>query len=177
MRGSKSIAIAVIALLGCAAPLLAETNGIEPLVSKAKIEELAAKCDAKITITDAPNYNEESGVVEEKAMMMVGVERSNSPEAIACMRDYLPTVVTMLVGREKGVPPLSQAILDDVLSQCKWSKADGFVGFVGDDELQFQPDPKADYDRVDCVLKGIKPYARRMGFIGNEAYSPEEEQK
>jgi hypothetical protein len=177
MFDSKCLAVALIAFFGCAVPLLAEPNAIEPLVSKEKVEQLAAKCDAKITITYAPNYDEETGVVEEKAMLMVGVERSNSAEAIVCMRDHLPTVVTTLVGREKGVPPLSQAILDDVLKKCKWRKTDGFVGFVGDDELQFQPDPKADYDRVDCVLQGIKPYAPRMGFVGNEAYSAEEEQK
>jgi hypothetical protein len=177
MLSSKCLAAATIAFLGCAMPLLAEPNDIDPLVSKAKVEQLAEKCDAKVTITEAPNYDEETGVVEDKAMLMVGVERSNSAEAIACMHDYLPTVVTMLVGREKGVPPLSQDILDDVLNKCKWRKTDGFVGFVGDDELQFRPDAKADYDRVDCVLKGIKPHAPRMGFVGNEAYSPEEEQK
>ena len=93
------------------------------------------------------------------------------------MKDYIPTVVTVLTGREKGVPPMTQAILDDVLKQCDWRKEDGFVGFVGDDELQFQPDRNADYERVDCVLRGVLRYAPKMGFVGNEQYRVEEDQK
>ena len=93
------------------------------------------------------------------------------------MKDYIPTVVTMLVGREKGVPPLSQAILDDVIKQCDWRKEDGFVGLVGDDELRFQPNPTAEYERLDCVLKGVRRYAPKMGFVRNEQYRTAEEQK
>jgi hypothetical protein len=170
--------ILIIGVIGAilSTPLYAEAQKREPLVTKAKIEAVAAACDAKVTVSDSPDYDEQTGAVQQKAMLIVGVQRDNSPEAIACMKDYIPTVVTMLVGREKGVPPLTQAMLDDVLKQCDWRKKDGFVGLIAEDELQFQPDPKADYERVDCVLNGIRPYAPKMGFVGNEAYR-EEEQK
>jgi hypothetical protein len=173
----NSILIIGIATALLSAPLYAETQKREPLITKSKIEAVAAECDAKVTISESPDYDEETGAIEEKAMLIVGVQRNNSSEAIACMKDYLPTVVTMLVGRDKGVPPLNQAILDDVLKQCDWRKEDGFVGLVGDDELQFQPNPSAEYERVDCVLKGVRRYSPKMGFVGNEAYAPEEEQK
>jgi hypothetical protein len=176
MPSVKSQFAAILAIASCLAPSFAQPSSIEPIVTKTKIEEIAAKCEAKVTVSDAPNYDEETGAVQEKAMLIVGIQRNNSPEAIACMRDYIPTVVTMLTGRAKGVPLLSQAILDDVLKKCDWRKKDGFVGLIADDELQFQPDPKADYERVDCVLNGIRPYGPKMGFVGNEAYR-EEEQK
>jgi hypothetical protein len=159
------------------APLYADEQNREPLVTRSKIEAVAAACDAKVTISDAPNYDEETGDVQEKGMLIVGVQRNNSPEAIACMSDYVPTVVTMLVGRESGVPPLNQAILDDVLKQCDWRQEDGVVSLINGDELKFQPKATADYDRVDCVLKGVRRYAPKMGFIGNEQYRIDKEKE
>ena len=157
--------------------LFAETRKHEPLVTKSKIEEVAVQCNAEITVSETPDYDDETGAVAAKAILMVEIQRSNSPEAIACVKDLIPTVFTALVGREKGVPPLDQAILDDVLKRCDWREKDGFVGFVDGDELRFQPNPSADYDRVDCALKGLKPHAPKFGFVGNEQYRTEEEQK
>ena len=161
----------------CCTQLSAEPNTVEPIVTKSKIEELAAKCGAKVTVSYAPDFSEETGEVRENAMMLIGIERSNTPEAISCVQANIPTVVTTLVGREEGVPALNQTILDTVLKDCGWQEGDGFVGFVGGDELRFQPDATAAYERVDCVLAGIRPYAPRMGFVGNERYRTEEEQK
>lgn len=82
--------------------------------------------------------------------------------------------MTGMVGRAKGVPPLNREMLDAILTECGWTKADGFVDFVDVDELQFQPSAAADYERVECALQGIKPYHPKMGFVGNEQYRVEE---
>jgi hypothetical protein len=173
----QSILIICVAAALLSAPLAAEAKEREPLVTKTKIEAVAAKCGAKVTVSYVPDIDDESNAVQKGNTLIVGVQRNNSPEAIACMKDYLPTVVTMLVGREKGVPPLNQAIIDEVLRQCDWRKEDGIVGLIGDDELQFQPNSSAEYERVQCVLEGVRRYSPKMGFVGNEAYTSEKEQK
>lgn len=156
----------------------AEQLNIEPLITKSKIQGIAEKCKAEITVSEMPSYDEDASDGIGKPMLFVGVERRNSPDAISCVRDNIPTVMTGMVGRAKGVPPLDSEILDGILTKCGWTKADGFVGFVDVDELQFQPTATADYDRVDCALKGIKPYhPTKFGFVGNEQYRVEEEQK
>lgn len=152
----------------------AEPQNIEPLVTKSKIQDIAQKCQAKITLSEIPSYDEDASDGKGKPMLYVGVERSNSPEAISCVQDNIPTVMSGMVGRAKGVPPLNREMLDAILSKCGWTKADGFVGFVDVDELQFQPSAAANYERVECVLQGIKPYHPKMGFVGNEQYRIEE---
>ena len=174
---TRNLLVKLAAVTLCSTQLSAATHALEPIVTKSKIEELAAKCGAKVTVSYAPDFSEETGEVRENAMMLIGIERSNAPEAISCVQGNIPTVVTTLVGREEGMPALNQTMLDTVLKECGWKKEDGFVGFVAGDELRFQPDATAAYERVDCVLAGIRPYAPRMGFVGNERYTTEEEQK
>jgi hypothetical protein len=160
------------------APICAQQQNFEPLITKSKIQEIAERCKAEITVSEMPSYDEDATDGIGKPVLYVGVKRSNSPDAISCVQDSIPTVMTGMVGRPKGVPPLDKEILDDILKKCGWTKADGFVGFVDVDELQFQPTAAADYDRVDCALKGIKPYhLSKFGFVGNEQYRVEEEQK
>lgn len=169
--------ISFVAVL-LSAPAYAEQQNIEPLITKSKIQDIAVKCKAEITVSEMPSYNEDATDGVGKPMLYVGVERSNSPDAILCVQNNIPTVMTGMVGREKGVPPLDKKILDGILKKCGWKKADGFVGFVNGDELQFQPAATADYDRVDCALRGIKPYhPSKFGFVGNEQYRVEKEQK
>ncbi len=154
----------------------AEQHDLQPLITKSKIEDIALKCDAKVTLSDMPSYDEDGINDQAKTMLFVGVERSNSPEAIACVQDNIPSIVLGMVGREKGVPPLDQQILNGILKTCGWQDSDGFVGFVGD-VLQFQPNPETEYELVDCVFSGIKPYhPTKFGFIGNEAYAQEKQE-
>jgi hypothetical protein len=174
---TRNLAVALATVTFCSTQLSAAQDILEPIVTKSKIEDLAAKCGAIVTVSYAPDFSEETGEVRENSMLLIGIERSNSPEAISCVQGNIPTVVTTLVGREEGVPALNQTILDTVLKECDWQKGDGFVGFVAGDELRFQPEVTAAYERVDCVMAGIRPYAPRMGFVGNERYSTEEEQK
>jgi hypothetical protein len=160
------------------APICAQQQNVEPLISKSKIQEIAEICKAEITVSEMPSYDEDATDGIGKPMLYVGVERRNSPDAISCVQDNIPTVMTGMVGRPKGVPPLDQEILDGILKKCGWTKADGFVRFVDDDELQFQPTATADYDRVDCALRGIKPYhPSKFGFVGNEQYRTQEDHK
>jgi hypothetical protein len=124
-----------------------------------------------------PDVDEETGDVKANAMILVGIERSNDPDAISCFQNHVPSIVTSLVGREKGVPALNQAMLDAILKDCRWTDKDGIILLVGEDDLQFQPNASADYERVDCVLTGVRPHAPNMGFVGNENYVSKEEQK
>jgi len=167
----------IFAFLAYPITLAAEPKVVEPLVTKAKIEAAAAKCQAIVTISEVPTYGEETDSAPEGSTIIVGVKRDNSPESIACMQASVQTVVTMLTGREKGVPALTQDILDDLLKTCDWRKEDGFVLLLADEELQFQPSRTADYDRVECVFAGIRPYAMKLGFVGNEQYRTSEERK
>jgi hypothetical protein len=43
----------------------------------------------------------------------------------------------------------------------------------GRNELHFRPARDANYSRVDCALKRLRPYNPFMGFVGNETYHPE----
>lgn len=165
----------IFAFLAYPMALVAEPKVVEPLVTKAKIEAAAANCQAIVTISEVPTYGEETDSAPEGSTIIVGVKRDNSPESIACMQASVQTVVTMLTGREKGVPALTQDILDDLLKTCDWRKEDGFVLLLADEELQFQPSRTADYDRVECVFAGIRPYAMKLGFVGNEQYRSSEE--
>ena len=167
-----------VALLACVfvpAPLLADASGIEPLVTVDKIEAAAAKCGAKFSISHAPDFDEETGAINENGTLVVGVERSNSPEAIACMKAHIPNIITALVGRSKGGVALGQTQLDDILKRCKWRKKDGHISLQSGGELRFEPTMKAKYERVDCVLKGVWPYGPTIGFIGNEQNGAEEQ--
>ena len=64
-------------------------------------------------------------------------------------------------------PILSQAEADAISHACNapphWLQVRG-------EEVRFQPDLDADYDRTACVLKKItESGVTRFGFIGNEA--------
>ncbi len=156
----------------------AQTEEIVPLITKSAIEQVGMKCGATITVSQMPLYQVNADNKIGKLSLFVGVDRSNSSESIACVSENIPTIMTGMVGREKDVPPLNEEILRGILNKCEWEKTDGFVGLVEKDELQFQPLPTAKYEHVDCVLNGIKPYhPSKFGFIGNEQYRIEEEQK
>lgn len=172
--GFREIAT-VFAIIAFPMALVAQPTVVEPLVTKAKIEAAAAKCQATVTISEIPTYGEETDSVPEGSSIIVGIKRDNSPESIACMQASVQTVVTMLTGRAKGVPALTQESLDDLLKTCDWRKEDGSVLLLADEELQFQPAQTADYDRVECVFAGIRPYAMKLGFVGNEQYRSSEE--
>lgn len=174
----KTTILILIASILSSTPIHAEQQNIEPLITKSRIQDIAERCKAEIKISEMPSYDEDATDGIGKQMLYVGVERRNSPDAITCVQDNIPTVMTGMVGRAKGVPPLNREILDGILEKCGWTKADGFVGFVDVDELQFQPTATADYDRVDCALNRIKPYhPSKFGFVGNEQYRVDDGQK
>lgn len=172
--GFRKIAT-ILAFIAYPMALVGQPTVVEPLITKAKIEAVAAKCQATVTISEIPTYGEETDSVPEGSSIIVGIKRHNSPESIACMQASVQTVVTMLTGRAKGVPALTQKSLDDLLKTCDWRKEDGLVLLLADEELQFQPAQTADYDRVECVFAGIRPYVMKLGFVGNEQYRSSEE--
>ncbi len=54
----------------------------------------------------------------------------------------------------------------------------GWLRHKGGNEVRFLPDPDAEYDKVDCVLKQLREsrIPMNLGFVGNEAL-PETEKK
>lgn len=173
MRAFPSL-IALCMPLAFSVPSNAETKSVEPLVSKEKIEELARRCGADVKVSLVPGYDEDTGEVKENGTLIVGVQRSNAPNAIQCMTDNVPTVVTALIGRAPGIPPLDEATLKSVLKECDWRIQDGTFALGSDEELQFQPSADAEYERVDCVMTALRPYSPRIGFVGNELFVREE---
>lgn len=168
----------VVILASVAIPSYAVPSKVDPLVTKTKVEDVAKKCGAKVAASYSPSYDDHTGEIIENGTLVVSVQRSNSPEAIACVNAYIPTVITIVVGRDKSVPALDQQRLDAVLKDCDWRKEDGVVELEGDEVLRFQPNLTADYDRVDCVLSGLRQYSPKFGFVGNEQYLVEpKEQK
>ena len=69
-----------------------------------------------------------------------------------------------------------QSTLDRIADGCKLSRT-AFSLTTGD-EYNFLPPNDATYSSVDCSLKKLKIVGvPRMGFVGNEAYQNETEQK
>ena len=166
--------VALYTLMAFSALASDRMEDVEPLVTKEKIEEVARRCGAEVSVSFVPGYDEDTDTVMEYGTLMVGVRRTNSPEAIQCVSNNIPTVVTMPVGRALGVPPLDQETLQSVLKECDWTAEDGTVALGTDDELQLQPHPDAEYERVEFVITALRPYAPRIGFVGNERYAREE---
>ncbi|MEP6786223.1 MAG: hypothetical protein ABI898_10835 [Sphingomonadales bacterium] len=45
-----------------------------------------------------------------------------------------------------------------------------WISVTGSDEVHLQPPPSADYSKVDCILKELRPKKGiKLGFVGNEA--------
>jgi hypothetical protein len=79
-------------------------------------------------------------------------------------------VVLALAGAEPAM--LAQPELDAISAKChsprKWLKNIG-------GEIHIRPSRTADYKQVDCVLAALRrTNAGPLGFIGNEAYNPNE---
>ncbi|MCC2975864.1 hypothetical protein LK533_04130 [Sphingomonas sp. PL-96] len=77
---------------------------------------------------------------------------------------------------QTGQAALSQKQLDGMTDACRAPR--GWLRHKGGDEIRFLPDPDAEYDKVDCVLKQLREsrIPMKLGFIGNEA-PPETEKK
>ncbi|MBB3910448.1 hypothetical protein [Sphingomonas desiccabilis] len=77
---------------------------------------------------------------------------------------------------QAGGAALSQKQLDAMTDVCRAPR--GWLRHKGGNEVRFLPDPDAEYDKVDCVLKQLREsrIPMNLGFVGNEAL-PETEKK
>jgi hypothetical protein len=68
------------------------------------------------------------------------------------------------------------AALDAAARKCGYPRSGWEL--IGTDELRLQPDPNERYEVVDCMLMATRksggPY--KIGFVGNEAYEPGNQQ-
>ena len=70
----------------------------------------------------------------------------------------------------------SQQLLNRMTDACR--APNRWLRHQGGNEIRFFPDPDAEYDKVDCVLKQLREsrIPMNLGFVGNEAL-PETEKK
>jgi hypothetical protein len=66
----------------------------------------------------------------------------------------------------------NQAFLNTVARDCRLP-AQTF-NLIGDDQVQMQPAPDANYQSVDCALEKLLPKKDlHLGFVGNEYFANE----
>jgi len=151
----------------------AATTAPDSLISVDQIQAAALSCNAKIAVEQ---YNLEEYESEGAApSIMISIFNDNSTEAIKCLRQYVPNVMSIPVKRRSDAKLITSDNISNLQKICKWSPSDGKIELYDDGTLSFEPDPNIDYEKVDCALHEIsKFHTPKFGFVGNEHYQADE---
>jgi len=86
---------------------------------------------------------------------------------LACGRDPTPSA---------SIRTERLAAVHRIAAACRLP--DSALELIGTEELQFRPPPDASYQSLDCVFRQLKraDLPLKMGFVGNEAYGPGNQQ-
>jgi biopolymer transport protein ExbD len=85
-------------------------------------------------------------------------------------------ICAVLLSSCASLPAVDQTLLDNIATACNLPKSSAI--YNPDDSVELKISQNANYDDVNCLLEKLKANGvKKLGFIGNEQYRVEEEQK
>jgi biopolymer transport protein ExbD len=89
---------------------------------------------------------------------------------------FILIICAVLLSSCASLPAVDQTLLDNIATACNLPKSSAIYNPDGSVELKISQN--ANHDDVNCLFEKLKANGvKKLGFIGNEQYRVEEEQK